>query len=227
MNGRPMKTCWMTTAFPAPTICAIVCVCVATAGGALSQTAPSPGQASAPAAPPPQMAPMCDGPCVQANMDRAAKACARPIEAQSPTDFKWLARSVHGDIPRGGQIVAAERHRRLSRQFHPVSDDAEGMDTRRLSVRIRHGGAESRRGPRSSGAARPAAARASFCGATRQTRDVQRPAAGFGADRGRHRQGRRSRGDQRPQSAARSNRTIKFGEPSSIAITQMAPSASP
>ena len=91
-----MKTCWMTTAFPAPTICAIVCVCVATAGGALSQTAPSPGQASAPAAPPPQMAPMCDGPCVQANMDRAAKACARPIEAQSPTDFEWLTRPFMG-----------------------------------------------------------------------------------------------------------------------------------
>lgn len=37
-------------------------------------------------------APRCDADCVRANMDRAAQACARRIEAEAPIDFEWINR---------------------------------------------------------------------------------------------------------------------------------------
>ncbi|MGD0562715.1 MAG: hypothetical protein ABSA66_06440 [Roseiarcus sp.] len=41
-------------------------------------------------------APKCDAACVRVNMDRAAQACARPIEAQAPIDYDWLTRPFAG-----------------------------------------------------------------------------------------------------------------------------------
>lgn len=52
----------------------------------------SAANAQAPAAPTPASAPKCDAGCVKANMDKAAQACARPIETRAPTDYEWLTR---------------------------------------------------------------------------------------------------------------------------------------
>ena len=57
-------------------------------GLALSQVAPSPAKTAAPSA----TQPRCDAECVKTNLNKAAAACARPIEAQAPFDFDWLTR---------------------------------------------------------------------------------------------------------------------------------------
>ena len=38
----------------------------------------------------------CNAECVRANMEKAARACARPIEAQAPIDYEWVTRPFAG-----------------------------------------------------------------------------------------------------------------------------------
>jgi hypothetical protein len=79
-NGR--KVCaWL----PRLTVLAAT---VMVPGLALSQVAPSPAKTAAPSA----TQPRCDAECVKNNLNKAAVACARPIEAQAPFDFDWLTR---------------------------------------------------------------------------------------------------------------------------------------
>jgi hypothetical protein len=40
--------------------------------------------------------PKCGADCVRANTEKAAQACARPIEAQAPIDFDWMTRPFTG-----------------------------------------------------------------------------------------------------------------------------------
>lgn len=49
--------------------------------------------------------PRCDAGCVQANSDRAARACARRIEAEAPIDFEWVMRPF-GNIFQQGDLAA-------------------------------------------------------------------------------------------------------------------------
>jgi hypothetical protein len=80
-NGRGICT-WL----PRLTVLAAA---VMMPGLALSQTAPpSPAKTATPSTTPPR----CDADCVKSNLNKAAAACARPIEAQAPFDFDWLTR---------------------------------------------------------------------------------------------------------------------------------------
>jgi hypothetical protein len=76
-------------------------------GLARAQPAPSPSDDVATgatnASTPGGKQPRCDATCIKANLNKAASACARLIEAQAPIDFDWLTRPFTGLFQQGDQ----------------------------------------------------------------------------------------------------------------------------
>jgi hypothetical protein len=176
------------------------------------------------AAEPPGAAPAaaskCDAVCVRANSERAAQACARPIEAQAPIDFEWLTRPFAGLFQeaepaddktpvvrfRGDSIRFLNPKKEWVRVTYECAFDPE--QKRVVSVRVRPG----RLGlpPQAAAAGKPAAPK---------IESKALAAAIAAAVR------RRQNPDPEPSPApAKPVKTVKIGEPSSIEIQQVGPS---
>jgi hypothetical protein len=57
---------------------------------------------------------LCDAECIRINSDKAARVCAKDIEAQAPVDFEWISRPFGGifaeaDPPKDGSSVVRYR----------------------------------------------------------------------------------------------------------------------
>lgn len=64
-------------------------------GLAMAQSNTTPSNAAPPVSAV-EIVPKCGADCIRANMDKAAQACARRIEAQAPIDFDWMTRPFAG-----------------------------------------------------------------------------------------------------------------------------------
>ncbi len=219
---------------------ATACLFMGTAFGQQAAPNPAPEPPSTQTAAPngAQAAPKCDAACVRANMDRAAQACARPIEAQAPIDYDWLTRPFTGmfqeadpsddksavAVYRGDSIRFMNPQKEWVRVTYECAFDTDAHKV--IGVRVRPGRLNQ---PQQLGSGPPIAPKSAAAGATPATKASNAPSAvkppqtkaeavaSAIAEAIRNRQ----------QDHKAGSKTVRIGEPSPIAIQQVSPSGTP
>jgi hypothetical protein len=219
LNGPPCFS-WAAAA----ALCLLAGNAAAQQAAPVGQPNPAPAQPSAATSGRDSAAPKCDATCVRANMDRAAQACARPIEAQAPIDYEWLTRPFTGLFQEADQsddksAVAAYRGdsiRFMNPQKEWVRVTYEcAFDTaaqKAVGVRVRPG--RLNQPQQLSGGPQPAPKGAAAAAGKQPQVKADALAAAI-AEAVRQRQ-------QHPPAPA-SSKTVRIGEPSPIDIQQIDP----
>lgn len=186
------------------------------------------GVGSAAAQTPSPAPPRCDAACLRANLEKAAQACARPIEAQAPIDYEWITRPFAALFDeadpsgpsdsivsyRGDSIRFLTAQKEWVRVSYECAYDVAAQKLVRLNVRPGRLGR-----PQQQAVAAPAPRAAAAPQTAQQAAQPQIRAdmlAAAIAKAASQNAASNAKAAQRPPS-----RTVRFGEPSAVEIMQV------